>query len=579
MPSKVLILTAGTNPPAIASVLTRVKEVFDYDKVIILASSASKSDAEAAVEILRKDGFDLKDVEYNTEIVDGIISNSIKGASTEPESKINDWIREVCKEIGSGEMYVDITGGTKQVSALMMSVARDVKNPKGEEGSVTGSPCDGVKIWIGYLLHLTIAKSEFNWWSSSGSSGYYPKVPRLHEAIWGRDVSSWERFVTKITPIPMPKSVKLPYFAVGGGAKGLLESIGEMTWLINSLTTDELKVNGLFQDSSTRGFLEVRHWGDLDIEIMLRENNLKDLFRTNNGFREDSYNAFLSLNGLIPIRIDSVHARSNSLNDLISTLKVKNLKLSSFLTLLRLGGYSNKVYLDTSVLMYGFHNELFEHNMLFSLLGRSLGSKRLQLIAPKCTFLELMKHYEEGRKDLNKVPVLALRYLQAVFALNAVKGANVLEGDEVEGVPSYCDTVLHLKGSEEVMIITADSGLYENMRYDDSIKADIVKVKVDAKEDMRRSVEEWLIKEVRDSLRAESSEYVRTVFEMVKASRVHAAVSQAILTLVMLGISKERKESSYEVVLQRDNSKVRLHPSTEERNKTLIRLAKVIKLQ
>jgi len=177
--TKLLMLTAGTNPPAIASVLTRVKELFDYDRVLVLATSASKIDALRALKLLEKDGLFQKllqnKIEIKEELMDSLTSSAFVGQEPGLDG-LRDLLKDKCSEYK--EIYVDITGGTKLMSSATALVANSLKASSGSS-KVLG-PCESARLCLGYLTHLELSQNALSWWSSRLCSecGYYPKVPK-----------------------------------------------------------------------------------------------------------------------------------------------------------------------------------------------------------------------------------------------------------------------------------------------------------------------------------------------------------------------------------------------------------------
>jgi len=184
---RLLILTAGTNPYAIASVMTRVREIFDYDKVFILATSASKKDAEEAVKLIESIISDTKInknkmIDIDVSLMNKLLRESINGHVLNASKKIREEIKKKCGNYK--EIYVDVTGGTKLMSSIVMSTTSSLKSGERLHVKVLG-PCENVRICLGYLTHLELSSATYSWWSHrlNKNIGYYPKTPRFWKSL------------------------------------------------------------------------------------------------------------------------------------------------------------------------------------------------------------------------------------------------------------------------------------------------------------------------------------------------------------------------------------------------------------
>ena len=514
--SKLLILTAGTNPPAIASVLTRVKEIFDYDKVLVLATSASKNDALKALKLLEKDGLFQKLLQNKVKIDEGLMDSLTSSAFVGQEpglEKLRKLLENKCNEYD--EIYVDITGGTKLMSSATALVANSLKASSGSS-KVLG-PCDNVRLCLGYLTHLELSQNALSWWSSRlcQGCGYYPKVPRVLETPWNVDLESWSKCDEEKNLLPPPKELPHPLFQYGETLEPLLRSVAAFTLLFNSLTFGDLSVRS-FAGTQVANFIEVKNWGTLAIEVEGKH----ELFE--HRCNDENY-SLAPISGLKRLIVREA-SNSEKLRELLGNISIKEMGLAEFLLLLRRKGYGGPIYLDSNALMYGFHNELFVQDMVASLMGYNVYSKRLNVIVPQCVFYEVLRIYEERRKYTRpnnpRKEEEAVEFVQASVASMVAKHFV----KDVGKLLSFCDPALHELVAEGGLLITADSGLYNNVKNDESVKG--IAIKVDNCSEKSALLEYEFRKIMKEN--GYSGSYALVTERLARAAALHAAAVQAL---------------------------------------------------
>ncbi len=548
MSSRLLILTAGTNPHAIASVLARVKEFFDYNNVLILATSASKNDAEVAKNLIKSIIPNMEEIkiEINADLMDSLFKESISANVFDTTDNIRSKIKERCDKFN--EIYIDITGGTKLMSSVVATVASSLKAKSGE--TKVGSPCEGTTICIGYLTHIELASNAYSWWSHrlDRNVGYYPKIPRILEVPWSVNAETWGScHNSETTLLKQPSEVTLPYFRYFKTLEPFLESVGDITWLLNSLTFDRLEIS-IERKEKVETLVKVKGWGKLDIKV--DEGGLPKAL----GVTKEGAEGFLTFNGFNTLRVEKIGGNKH-LRELLNGEALSKRPLWEFLLYLRIKGFKGPIFLDSSVIMKGFHNEFFYHDIVASLLGQKVYVNKLNIVVPHCIFYEILRKYEEDRKserreshqDFSKVLEFAITSVSAMVA-NLFK-------KEVGPLLSFCDPALHeLIAKEEGILITADSGLYENVNSDDSVRGVVVNVRDARPEAMQL---QYVLNKTNLHY---SSNYIMLIEKLSDAMREHAKVTQllALLAMTLRGDRMIRIEGEEKVRLRKAEGKAKV---------------------
>ncbi len=530
MSERLLILTAGTNPHAIASVLTRVKEIFDYNKVLILATSASKNDVEEAKGFIKGIIPNSKIVmNVDVDIMDTLFKESISEQDFYTSEKLRKKIEDACKNYK--EIYVDVTGGTKLMSSITATITSSLKAESGETKVI--GPCQNVSICIGYLTHMELATNASFWWSHRlhRGVGYYPKIPRILAVPWNVDAEQWSRCDSEKNFLDAPSSISLPYFQYGKTLEPLLESIGDWTWLINSITFGDLKIR-LVRDR-VKELIRVKGWGSLDVDVNIKIETLKSMINESDEVKKErAINEVLSFTGFNNLIIDRM-SDPDKMRRITGEDTIKNMTLAEFLLLLRIKGYKGPIYLDTNVIMYGFHNEFFLHDIIVSLMGQRIYKNRLRIVAPHCVFYEVLRKYEESRKSTKKKEERCRGVGPIEFAISSISSMVAKHFEEDVGVLlSFCDPTLHeIIAKEDGILITADTGLFENIRSDSSVKG--IAIHVNNYNENYKNVEMEIVRLVRSKLDFKDR-YLQAIVKLASSLRRHAAITQTLALLSLI---------------------------------------------
>jgi len=322
----------------------------------------------------------------------------------------------------------------------------------------------------------------------------------------------------------------------------LLRSVAAFTWLFNSLTFEDLSVR-LFTSTQITSFMELKKWGTIGIEIKGKH----ELFE----HRCDNKNYSLApISGLRRLIVREASS-SEKLRELLGNVNIKGMGLAEFLVLLRTKGYGGPIYLGSNALMYGFHNELFVQDMVASLMGYNVYSKRLNVVVPQCVFYEVLRIYEERRKYMssNNPQKEATEFVQASVASMVAKHFV----KDVGKLLSFCDPALHELVAEGGVLITADSGLYNNIKNDVSVKGVAIKV------DNCSEKSALLDYEFRNIMKENgySDSYALVAERPARASALHATAVQALAFFMTIadafGVSQVEVKGDRAATLKRLN--------------------------
>ncbi len=499
---KVLVMTAGTNPTAIASILTRVKETFGYDEALILATSASKKDAEEALRLLREDGIYVNRPEIDTELMDALMARSIAGNASEVVIALRDKFRELCQRYD--EIYVDVTSGTKLMSTIVGNAAISMKAGSSEGGSKSIGPCTHKSIYLGYVTHMEIAQAQ-TWWVKRDCEGcgYYPKVPRIAEIPWVVNLEDWVDVQLQGKPFEScPKEIPHPLFKVQEDVEPLLRSLGSWTWLLNCISREggEVELRG------TSFTWKTKNWGSSAVETAI------DVTKA---FDKEKATSFSTLIGRSSLYVEGVGGNPKEIEKLGGSSSLRGLSLGELLLYLRSRGYKGPIYLDTNVLSKGFHNEYFHEEVIGYLLGEWFRKRRLNVKVPSCIYYELVRGIEENKKYRTDLRKSAVNFLATTVGAMVAKLLGIEESRNC-----WCDPELHELAGRGGLLVTADKGLFDNVRNDESVKG--VAVFMVVKEDQPT------FDFVKNLVEGYSSEYLHNVLRTAEALRRHAVAVQSL---------------------------------------------------
>ena len=145
------------------------------------------------------------------------------------------------------------------------------------------------------------------------------------------------------------------------------------------------------------------------------------------------------------------------------------------------------------------------------------------------SFYEIPRIYEENRKYRKeygeRAKERALRFVLSSISSMIAKHFK----KEVGPLLSFCDPSLHeIIAEEEGILVTADRGLFENLKSDTSIKGEVVHVNNDGMNNSNINITKK-IKEL-----GFESEYILTIERLANSLIRHASVVQTLILLSMI---------------------------------------------
>ncbi len=438
----VLYATAGTNASAIASVLATLYETLGYEEAVILATSVSKKYADAAIRLVKSvlGGRERLRVECDAS------SCIMDRAPDEPSDVVNMLVGELKKILSEdGTVVVDITGGTKLMSALASIAAAIAARSRGA-------------VLLSYVSSEGVDRLP-GWWAG----GYYPRIPRrLAKPIVYDLVGGVRRSVT-----PRPGALKPPqripalYYRAGRGLEPLRDAIGAFQHLLNALAAEKVDVyvryggaSNLVHIASIEG---LGYEGSVDLRI-----------------NEDALGGVLAELGLV-VEKSGGRVVGLDVGELVSMIGYHALEVAKFtncrlvergvrlLEVIRRCSESGEctVWMDTNIAYRGVHNDIYELQYRLVLSGVRRFDVRAEF--PRCALREAVVRYAENVKAVRK-GVLDARYGSALMdavAAMAAEEFGVSEG----GGPGTCDAEMLIAAREDrghnLILVTSDEGAYQ----------------------------------------------------------------------------------------------------------------------